>query len=160
MVAKSESSYPEATAVVNAMLRDEAGRGLQTPAPYSAFARRIFAHRDQLAAFIHGAKQAGKLILGYGASTKGNVILQFCNLSAADIPSIAEVNEDKFGCFTPGTRIPIISEREARALKPDYFLVLPWHFRQTIIDREHDYLAAGGQLLFPLPTIEAYATRS
>jgi hypothetical protein len=83
------------------------------------------------------------------------VILQFCKLSTSDIPSIAEVNEDKFGCFTPGTHIPIVSEREARALSPDYFLVLPWHFRQTIIERERAYLSSGGQLLFPLPTIEA-----
>jgi hypothetical protein len=150
MVAKAETHYPEATAAVDAM-------GLHTPAPYGEFKTRIFEHRDQLIGFVHEAKRAGKLMLGYGASTKGNVILQFCNLTATDIPSIAEVNEDKFGCFTPGTRIPIISEREARALKPDYFLVLPWHFRQTIIDREQDYLSSGGQLVFPLPTIEAHA---
>lgn len=155
MVAKQGSAYPEATAKIDALLADEAARGLHTDAPYRAFAARIFEHRDRLLAFIHDAKQAGKTILGYGASTKGNVILQFCKLTAADIPSIAEVNEDKFGCFTPGTFIPIISEREARALAPDYFLVLPWHFKQTIIERERDYLAGGGQLVFPLPAIEA-----
>jgi hypothetical protein len=85
------------------------------------------------------------------------VILQFCKLTATDIPAIAEVNEDKFGAFTPGTHIPIISEREARASKPDYFLVLPWHFRQAIIERESAYLASGGKLLFPLPAIEAHS---
>jgi hypothetical protein len=150
MVAKSDSKYPEATAVVDTMLRAEASLS------FDDFKGRIFEHRDQLVDFIHKAKHAGKTIVGYGASTKGNVILQFCNLTTADIPSIAEVNEDKFGCFTPGTHIPIISEREARALRPDYFLVLPWHFRATIIEREQAYISSGGKLLFPLPRIEAH----
>ncbi len=157
VVAKTESKYPEATSAIDALLADERRRALHTATPYEAFERRIFEHREKLLAFVHTAKQAGKTILGYGASTKGNVILQFCGLSAADIPAIAEVNEDKFGCFTPGTHIPIISEREARALAPAYFLVLPWHFRTTIIEREQAFLAAGGQLVFPLPTIETYA---
>ncbi len=74
-----------------------------------------------------------KRIIGYGASTKGNVILQFCNLTPKDIPFIAEVNKDKFGRYTPGTYIPIISENEARKMKPDYFLVLPWHFKENIL---------------------------
>jgi hypothetical protein len=154
MVAKVDSKYPEATAKISALLRDEAERGLDTLAPFERFKAHIFEHRDRLLDFIAGAKREGKTILGYGASTKGNVILQFCNLTAADIPSIAEVNEDKFGCFTPGTFIPIISEREARASKPDYFLVLPWHFKPTIIERERAFLADGGQLVFPLPRIE------
>ena len=67
---------------------------------------------------------------------------------------IAEVNEDKFGCFTPGTKIPIVSEAEARAMKPDYFLVLPWHFRDGVVEREAEFLANGGALIFPLPEIE------
>jgi hypothetical protein len=67
---------------------------------------------------------------------------------------VAEVNEDKFGAFTPGTLIPIVSEAEAKDMKPDYFFVLPWHFRDTIIEREKAYLAQGGKLIFPLPEIE------
>ena len=70
--------------------------------------------------------------MGYGASTKGNVVLQFCGLTAIDIPAIAEVNPEKFGCYTPGSNIPITSEEEAHAMKPDYFLVLPWHFRRIV----------------------------
>jgi hypothetical protein len=158
MVAKTDSKYPEATARISALLRDEAERGLDTLAPFEQFKAHIFEHRDRLLDFIAGAKREGKTILGYGASTKGNVILQFCNLTAADIPSIAEVNEDKFGCFTPGTFIPIISEREARASKPAYFLVLPWHFKPTIIERERAFIADGGQLVFPLPRIETYGS--
>ena len=93
-------------------------------------------------------------MLGYGASTKGNVVLQFCNLTAAEIPAIAEVNEEKFGRFTPGTLIPIISEKEAKKMKPDYFLVLPWHFKDSILRREREYLDSGGKFIFPFPEIE------
>ena len=71
-------------------------------------------------------------MLGYGASTKGNVFLQYCGITPELLPAIAEVNQDKFGCFTPGTNIPIVSESEAPAMKPDYFLVLPWHFKKTL----------------------------
>ena len=99
-------------------------------------------------------KADGKRVVGYGASTKGNVILQYCGLTEKDIPHIAEVNADKFGCFTPGTRLPIVSEAQAKAAKPDYFLVLPWHFRDNLVKREEAYLASGGKMIFPLPEIE------
>ena len=68
--------------------------------------------------------------------------------------AIAEVNSDKFGAFTPGTHIPIISEAEARDMKPDYFLVLPWHFKEGILQREAEFLAEGGRMIFPFPEIE------
>ena len=103
---------------------------------------------------IQSLKADGKKILGYGASTKGNVLLQFCGFTEKDIPFIAEVNPDKFGCFTPGTRIPIISEKEAKAMEPDYFLVMPWHFKDSIISREEEFLSGGGHMIFPLPEIE------
>jgi hypothetical protein len=96
----------------------------------------------------------GKKVFGYGASTKGNVLLQFCGLTSQHLPCIADVNEQKFGSFTPGTNIPIISEKEAHAMNPDYFLVLPWHFKHNVLEREKDYLARGGKFIFPLPEIE------
>jgi hypothetical protein len=71
-----------------------------------------------------------------------------------EVAAIAEVNTDKFGSFTPGTAIPIISEAEARAMKPDYFLVLPWHFKDGIVRREAEFLAGGGRMIFPFPEIE------
>jgi C-methyltransferase-like protein len=96
----------------------------------------------------------GRRVLGYGASTKGNVVLQFCGITSAEVQAIAEVNPDKFGAYTPGTHIPIISEAEARAMKPDYFLVVPWHFKEGIIQREAEFLASGGRMIFPFPEIE------
>jgi hypothetical protein len=82
------------------------------------------------------------------------VLLQFCGLSSREIPCIADVNPDKHGRCTPGTKIPIVSEEEARAMNPDYFLVLPWHFKPGILEREADFLARGGHFIFPMPEIE------
>ena len=122
--------------------------------PYEKFKKSVEAHRKKLSELIHTLQKEGKKIFGYGASTKGNVILQYCGLTTKEIPCIAEVNEDKFGSFTPFTHIPIISEKEARTMKPDYFLVLPWHFRKGIVAKEQDFLSSGGKFIFPLPQIE------
>ena len=103
---------------------------------------------------LEGLRADGKRIHGYGASTKGNVVLQFCGIGPDLVEAIAEVNPDKFGHFTPGTHIPIVSETEARAMKPDYFLVLPWHFKDGILQREQEWLAQGGKMIFPFPEIE------
>ena len=142
------------SAVINWLLDQENRMGLNTPRPYRDFEERVFRHRDDLTRLIRALNADGKKILGYGASTKGNVVLQFCGLTSKDIPAIAEVNTEKFGCFTPGTHIPIISEQEARAMKPDYFFVLPWHFKDGILRREKEYLANGGKMIFPFPEIE------
>ncbi|MDF5753507.1 class I SAM-dependent methyltransferase [Spongiactinospora sp. TRM90649] len=122
--------------------------------PLASFARRTVEHRDRLLDFLAESRKNGLLTLGYGASTKGNVILQYCGLGEADLPCIAEVNQDKFGCYTPATGIPIVSEEEARARHPDQFLVLPWIYREPMIARERDFLRSGGKLVFPLPELE------
>ncbi|MGA2384146.1 MAG: class I SAM-dependent methyltransferase [Candidatus Limnocylindrales bacterium] len=141
-------------AVIDWLLGQEERMGLHTPRPYRQFEERTFEHRANLLSLIRSLNADGKRIIGYGASTKGNVLLQFCNLTAEDLPCIAEVNPDKFGAFTPGTKIPIVSEAEAKAMKPDYMLVMPWHFKDSIMHREREYLAGGGKLIFPLPEIE------
>jgi hypothetical protein len=151
---KKNASYIPNTPVINWMLKQEDDLGLDTPKPYRDFEERVFRHRKNLTDLIEALVADGKKILGYGASTKGNVLLQFCGFTTKHIPYIAEVNEEKFGAFTPGTNIPIISEKEARAMKPDYFLVMPWHFKNNILQREQEYIAQGGKFIFPLPEIE------
>lgn len=141
-------------AVVDWLLGQEDRMGLDTPRPYREFEERVFRHRADLRRLLETLKADGKTVVGYGASTKGNVVLQFCGIGPDLLPCIAEVNEDKFGAFTPGTGIPIISEAEARAMQPDYFLVLPWHFRDGILRREAEFLARGGRMIFPFPEIE------
>lgn len=140
--------------IINWMLKQEKDMGLDTPKPYRDFEERVYKHRDNLKSLIKALVNDGKKIVGYGASTKGNVLLQFCELGMNQIPCIAEVNEEKFGSFTPGTRIPIVSEKEAKTKKPDYFFVLPWHFKHNILERERGFLEKGGKFIFPLPEIE------
>ncbi|ULO24352.1 class I SAM-dependent methyltransferase [Methylocystis sp. SB2] len=141
-------------AVIDWLLAQEERMGLNTPRPYRDFEDRVFRHREDLRRLLRALKDDNKRILGYGASTKGNVVLQFCDIGPDLVEAIAEVNPDKFGCFTPGSHIPIVSEAEARAMKPDYFLVLPWHFKDGILAREQEYLASGGKMIFPFPEIE------
>ncbi len=152
--ARKESKIKSNDTVINWMLGQEDRMGLNSPKPYRQFEERVFQHRENLLRLIRDLNADGKKVMGYGASTKGNVLLQFCGLTTKDIPCIAEVNTDKFGSFTPGTNIPIMSEAEVKAMKPDYMLVLPWHFRESIIHREAEYLASGGKLIFPMPEIE------
>ena len=153
-VAKETSKHEANTSAIDAIIAEEKRLGLHTLVPYEQFAERVFAHREALRDTLQRIQAEGKTVFGYGASTKGNVILQFCELTKNELPCIAEVNADKYGCFTPGTRIPIVPENEARAKKPDYFLVLPWHFKRNLLEREAEYMRQGGRMLFPLPEIE------
>lgn len=140
--------------LIEQLLAQEEAMGLNTLRPYQEFSERVFKHRDDLVTLVRSLNQSGKRVLGYGASTKGNVLLQFCGFNADDIQAIVEVNPEKFGCVTPGTHIPIVSEEVAKAMSPDYYLVLPWHFRSGILRREREYLDRGGRFIFPFPTID------
>ena len=119
------AEFPGLAEIIAGEVRD----GIDAISTYEAFAGRAARNRDALVEFIDNAKREGKLVCGLGASTKGNVVLQYCGLTEKDIAFIGEVNSDKFGAYTPGTLIPIISEEELIKLNPDYVLVLPWHFR-------------------------------
>lgn len=139
---------------IQAFRENEIRLGLNTLNPYKEFLSNVEKHKNELLNLLRKLKQEGKKVLGYGASTKGNVLLQYCGIDSQMLPCIAEVNEDKFGAYTPQTHILMVSEAEAKAQKPDYFLVLPWHFRDSILEREKDFLAQGGKFIFPLPHIE------
>ena len=118
---------------------------------FDAFRSRVINIKSQVRDFIQTEHAAGKLIYVYGASTKGNIFLQYCELDNQTICACADRNPEKWGRRTPGTHIPIVSEAEAREAQPDYFLVLPWHFRPEFLEREREFLRSGGQMIFPLP---------
>jgi hypothetical protein len=148
------SALPEASDLVKKTLEQEEALGYTGIEPLISLRTETAKHREHVRDFLEGVRRRGETILGYGASTKGNVLLQYCNIDSGLLPAIAEVNEDKFGSVTPGTKISIISESEARQRRPDYFFVLPWHFRSGIVAKESDYLAGGGKLVFPLPRLD------
>lgn len=151
--AKKESSYQAASEKIEAIRSKEEEAAYHKVSSYDRFVNDVKKHREELIEKIAALKAAGKKVIGYGASTKGNVILQYCSFTEQDLSCIAEVNPDKFGAYTPQTLIPIVSEADAKSGSPDYMLVLPWHFKENIIGREQEYLKSGGKLLFPLPYI-------
>ncbi len=151
---KQIADYESNNPIINWLLKQEDEMGLDTIKPYLEFAERSKLHKENLVNLIKSLVADGKKVFGYGASTKGNVLLQYCGLTEKEIPFIAEVNPEKFGSFTPGSNIPIISEKEAKEMKPDYFLVLPWHFKNNILSREDEFISNGGKFIFPLPHIE------
>ena len=148
--AKGESATPQAS-LVEATLRAEREQGLDTLEPYVAFAERIALIKCDIRAFVEEAHSQGKTVAALGASTKGNVLLQHCGLTARDITMIGEVNPEKFGAYTPGTLIPIVAEDDVLARNPDFLLVLPWHFREFFV-ASNKYKDRA--LIFPLPKLE------
>lgn len=153
-VAKRGSGRQPNTVAIERLLEQERAKQIDTPAAFDQFRDSVLRHGRELPNLVRSLRDDGKKVFGYGASTKGNVLLQFCGLTADDLTCIADVNPDKHGCVTPGTNIPIVSEAEAHAQRPDYFLVMPWHFRTNLVAREAEFLKRGGKMIFPLPTIE------
>jgi NDP-4-keto-2,6-dideoxyhexose 3-C-methyltransferase len=139
---------------IEKLLSHEEMGGYSSGEVFGTFRENIEIHKNAVLDFFEKAKNENKKVIGYGASTKWNVTLQYCGITPEMLPYIAEVNEYKFGRTTPGTLIPLISEKEAKAMNPDYFFVLPWHFRKSILAREQKYLGNGGHFVFPLPKLE------
>jgi hypothetical protein len=152
-----DSKYAESSNLINLRIL-EAKMNLQDINSYQNFVTSTLKHREDLIEVLQKLKTDGKKVYGLGASTKGNVLLQYCQITTYLVGKIGEVNVEKFGKITPGSHIPIVSEAEMRSDSPDVLLVLPWHFKESIILRESEFLAGGGVLLFPLPKL-TFVTR-
>jgi len=155
-----DGPWPQNTAAIARTQAIETKLALDTPAPYSAFARRVGSVKSETMDLLQELKSEGKTIWIYGASTKGNVLLQHYGIDASLVEGVIEVNPEKFGHFTPGSNLPIRSETGILAENPDYFLVLPWHFRENILARGQVYLDAGVKFIFPLPNLEVIGANS
>ena len=139
---------------INNLRESEKNLGLNDKKIYDDFAERVETIKKDVFNFIKNEVEGGKRVYVYGASTKGNTLLQYFNLDNSLIAAAAERNSTKWGKKTVGTNIPIISEEQARAEKPDYFLILPWHFLKEFKEREAEYLKGGGKFIIPLPKFE------
>jgi NDP-4-keto-2,6-dideoxyhexose 3-C-methyltransferase len=145
---KKSSKFKQNHALIQSTIDEELKLQLDTEEPYNKFKKRINVEKNKLLDFLNQCKKDNLLVAGLGASTKGNVLLQYYNITSDLIKYIGEVNEDKFGSFTPGTKIPIIPENELLNLNPDFLLVLPWHFHKNFLSMKH---LKGQKLVFPLP---------
>jgi hypothetical protein len=144
---------PEATEQLRALRLHEFELKLDTDEPYAAFQRRCEGIREALTTVLNAARRKGEHVHVYGASTKGNVLLQYCHIGPATVDCAADRNPAKHGARTIGTGIPIVSEEESRAAKPDHYLVLPWHFKAEFLERERPAIEAGTKMIFPLPEV-------
>ncbi len=145
---------------VRSILAYEKTLNLNRPAPYLNFFKRSLGLRKQTVDFIKKEKERGKKIWGYGASTKGNTLLQWFHLDHRLIEGIAERSPAKYGLYTVGTNIPIFSEEEMRRAQPDYLLILPWHFISEFKEREAEFLNRGGKFIVPCPSFEIIGKES
>ena len=136
---------------IDGLREEEIKLKLHKVEPYREFAARVEGVKLNICRFVKENVEQKKKVYVYGASTKGNTMLQYFGLDHSLIGAAAEKNPDKWGKVTVGTRIPIVSEEEARAARPDYFLVLPWHFVEEFKAREKDYLSSTGRFIVPLP---------
>lgn len=154
--AHKNSKYKEATEKVQSILNNEDRLGCSALEYFKRFSDGVTANRSALRELLSSLQKSNKKVVGLGASTKGNVVLQYCQIDERLVSKIGEVNELKYGKFTPGTKIPIVSEAEISEMNPHYKLILPWHFKETFLAREKEYMARGGRLIFPLPQVEIY----
>jgi hypothetical protein len=138
---------------VNALRQREKHMQLNSSKVYHNFAARILKIKSDLHKLVKDEVKRGKTVYVYGASNRGNTILQYCGLDHRLIKKATDANPDKWGRATVGTRIPIVSKDEARRDKPDYFLILPHHFLDEIKREEKDYLENGGKFIVPLPEV-------
>ena len=139
---------------INNILKSEKKLNLSKEITYKKFFKIINKSKKQLYNFLKKTSSLGKKVHGYGASTKGNVLLQYYKINNNMVEYIAERNDKKYNLYTPGTKIKIISEALSRSYKPDYYLVLPWHFKDEILVREKEIRKKGTKFIFPLPTLK------
>ncbi len=145
---------------VSLLQKHEDRLALGSHATYERFAGNIQKIRTRVRDFVIGEVKSGKTVYVYGASNRGNTILQYCGLDHTIINKAADANPEKWGRKTAGTLIPIISKEEARKEKPDYFLILPHHFLEEIVEDERVYLEEGGKLIVPLPEFRIVTDKS
>ena len=140
--AKIDLKFKESKNKINKILNDE---NKITENSFKKFNSRIKKIKKDISQFLKKYKQK---IIGYGASTKGNVVLNYCSISNKDISYICDANKFKFNKYTPGSNIKIISKNKMRVLKPDFLLVLIWPFRKEVINQEVSFIKSGGSLIF------------
>ena len=153
-ICHKKSNYSVKKQKINQIIKYETKFKLEHKNTYIKFFEKILIIKKNLNSRLKEIKKNGKTIHGYGASTKGNVLLQFFEIDKNILNLIADRNPLKFNYYTPGTKIIIKSEKYSRSLKPDFYLVLPWHFKKEILKREKKVRSMGTKFIFPLPNIE------
>jgi len=146
-----KDTAPEKTEAFKALLAEEQTFDLKSPKTLVAFDEKIKQLAETVRSYLQNEIAGGNHVIGLGASTKGNVLLQLFGIDKTMLPYISEISKDKIGLRTLGTDIELISDEQANSMNPSTKLVLPWYFKDEIVKREKPYLDQGGKLLFPMP---------
>ena len=152
-ICHSKTNFTVSKNIKKVLLRENL-QGIELKKTYKLFFTKILNEKIKLIKLIKKIKNEEQDIHGYGASTKGNVLLQFYNINNKVVNYIADRNPLKWNSFTPGTKIKIISESQSRKIKPHFYLVLPWHFKNEILIREKNIRKKGTKFIFPLPKVK------
>jgi hypothetical protein len=152
-ICHQDSSFKQNLKKINKILSLEKKYSLDSVKTYKIFYKKINNIKHNLLNLLNKLIRKKMIIHGYGASTKGNVLLQYFGINNQTLDFIADKNPEKENCYTPGTQIKIVTEKFSRSLSPDYYLVLPWHFKKEIIVREKHIIKKGTKFIFPLPRI-------
>ena len=155
-ICKNTSKFKNNKKNLISALRREKKFGIEKKDTYKKFFNKIEDIKYKLKKTINLIKKRNQIIHAYGASTKGNVLLQYFGIGKKEIDFVADRNPKKNNHYTPGTKIKIISEKKSRKILPNFYLVLPWHFRKEILNREKSLIKKGSKFIFPLPKVKIY----
>ena len=155
-ISRGESNFKINKSKIRKILNTERNMRINSQKTLKSFFNEIKKIKIKLITLLKEIKKRGQTIHGYGASTKGNVLLQYFGIDKFFIDYISERNPLKYGLYTPGTKIEIISEENSRKIKPNFYLVLPWHFKKEILSREKNIRTRGTKFIFPLPKIKIH----
>jgi SAM-dependent methyltransferase len=153
---RSATGKRPTTPRVDALLRTEEREGVHDLATYARFEARVHATKRGLLRFLIDAREAGKVVVGYGAPGKGNTLLNYCGIRTDLVQYTVDRNPVKQGTYTPGTRIPILDPETIRSTRPDYVLILPWNLRDEIARQMSFIREWGGQFVVPIPAVETF----
>ena len=155
-ICKKSSMFQNNYKNINKILKEEKIYRLENKKTFKDFFKKINSIKKKTIQLLDSIVLKNKIVHGYGASTKGNVLLQYFNINQNYMKFIADRNPKKYNCYTPGSKIKIISEKKSRKLLPDYYFVLPWHFKKEILKREIKIRKKGCKFIFPLPNLKIY----
>ena len=155
-ICKNNAKFKTNYKTINKFVKKENIMRLTNKKTFLRFFNHINKMKRSTKKYIDKIVSQNKIIHGYGASTKGNVLLQYFGINRKHIKYIADRNPKKDNHFTPGTKIKIITESKSRRLKPNFYFVLPWHFKKEILNRERNLIKKGSKFIFPLPTFKVY----
>ncbi|GEM_PF-32520 len=152
-IAKDEAGYVR-TAVVGDLLEQEESYGINRPETYLKFGEEVARLGDKLRKKILEIKSKRKSVVGYGASARGNILLNYCGIDGKVMDFIVDSTPYKQGLLAPGSHIPIVPEEAINNVQPDFAVVLAWNFAEEIMEKQSKYLEQGGKFIIPVPDVK------